>query len=293
MTRLAVLADIHGNLPALEAVIDDMAQFDVDHIVIAGDSVNWGPYSRQVLELITARGWSVIRGNNELYVLDYCTERAPAHWSSFTMPPYLHRQLGDDWVKTIASMPDTLQLRFRDSPPIRLIHGIPDDPWTAIYPGTSQAHICQWLRGVAERTVIAAHSHVAFERNVGGWRIFNPGSVGVPLDGDHSASYMILEGDEKGWNLLNHRRVAFDIARLLDEFKRQDFVGLCGVTGHLVIKEFRTARLYLAPFIIWKQQHYPEQEDSLTLLDQFLALQNRDDYLPAPYRGLTPDLHRD
>ena len=53
MTRLAVLADIHGNLPALKAVIDDMAQFEVDHVVVAGDSVNWGPFSCEVLELAT------------------------------------------------------------------------------------------------------------------------------------------------------------------------------------------------------------------------------------------------
>ena len=88
MTRLALLADIHGNLPALEAVIEDMAQFAVDHVVVAGDSVNWGPCSRQVMEIITERAWALIRGNNELYVLDHDTERAPPHWASFTMPPY-------------------------------------------------------------------------------------------------------------------------------------------------------------------------------------------------------------
>ena len=77
MTRLAVLADIHGNLPALQAVIADMAQFAVDQVVVAGDSVNWGPFSRQVMELIWAHRWPVIRGNNELYLLDY-SDRARA-----------------------------------------------------------------------------------------------------------------------------------------------------------------------------------------------------------------------
>ena len=77
MTRIAVLADIHGNLPALNAVIDDMARFAVDHVVVAGDSVNWGPFSREVLEIIAARKWAVIRGNNAYYALDYATGRAP------------------------------------------------------------------------------------------------------------------------------------------------------------------------------------------------------------------------
>ena len=61
MTRLAVLADIHGNLTALQAVMDDMAQFDVDQVVVAGDSINWGPFSREVLEIITARNWAIVR----------------------------------------------------------------------------------------------------------------------------------------------------------------------------------------------------------------------------------------
>lgn len=87
MTRLAVLADIHGNLPALEAVIEDMAQFAVDHVVVAGDSINVGPFSREVLEVISARNWAVIRGNNGYYVTEYQTPRMPAHWSAFTLPP--------------------------------------------------------------------------------------------------------------------------------------------------------------------------------------------------------------
>ena len=188
--------------------MQDMAHFDIDQVIVAGDSVNWGPFSRQVLEIITARGWAIVRGNNELYALDYCTERAPQHWSTFTMPPYLHDALGDDGVKILACMPDTLQLRFRDAPPLRVFHGIPGDPWIAMYPDSSEEQVCEWLAGIAERTVIAAHSHVAMERHVAGWHIFNPGSVGVPLDGEHSASYMILEGGSQGWELAAHRRLS-------------------------------------------------------------------------------------
>ena len=103
MSRLAILADIHGNLPALNTVIDDMAQFAVDQVVVAGDSINWGPFSLRVLEVICERRWPAVRGNNEFYLLDYDTERAPAHWSRFTMPPYLHELLGDDWVNFIAA----------------------------------------------------------------------------------------------------------------------------------------------------------------------------------------------
>lgn len=293
MTRLAVLADIHGNLPALQTVIDDMAQYAVDQVVVAGDSINWGPFSRGVMEVIRKRRWPVIRGNNELYLLDYDTERAPAHWSRFTMPPYLHDQLGDGWVNFIAALPDTLQLRFRDAPPIRVVHGIPGDPWTAITPQSSAAQIRRWLRNISERAVIGAHSHIALERQVDDWLIFNPGSVGVPLDGEHSASYMILDGSENGWQLAAHRRLPIDISPLLDEYERTNFVERCGITAQLVIEEFRTARLQLAAYIEWKAKHHADRDDSLELLQAFRKLDDLAPYLPPAYRGLTSALYRD
>ena len=293
MTRLAVLADIHGNLPALQAVIEDMASYHVDQVVVAGDSINWGPFSRGVMEVIWERRWPVIRGNNEFYLLDYVTERAPAHWSSFTMPPYLHDQLGDDWVKAIAALPDSLQLRFRDAPPIRVCHGIPGDPWTAITPQSSSAQVRRWLRGISERTVIGAHSHIALDRHVGGCHIFNPGSVGVPLDGEHSASYMILDGNEGGWELTARRRVPIDVSPLLAEFERTDFAKRCGVAALLVIEEFRSARLQLAAYLDWKVKHHAGKDDSMELLRAFRELEDLEPYLPPAYRGLTSELYRD
>ena len=77
MTRLAVLSDIHGNLPALKAVIAEIEQEGLDAVVVSGDVVNWGPFSREVLERITTLGWACIRGNNEYYLLDYGTVYNP------------------------------------------------------------------------------------------------------------------------------------------------------------------------------------------------------------------------
>ena len=71
MTQLAILSDIHGNLPALDAVLNDLAQFKVDQVVVAGDVINWGPFSAQVMERVTREGWPALRGNTEFYLLDY------------------------------------------------------------------------------------------------------------------------------------------------------------------------------------------------------------------------------
>ena len=293
MTRLAVLADIHGNLPALQAVIDDMNQFDVDHVVVAGDSVNWGPFSREVLELGFQRRWALIRGNNAFYALDYGTVRAPDYWSSFSLPQVLRHQLGESWLNAISCLPDTLSLRFVDAPPLRVFHGVPDNPWQAIFPCSTLDEVADWLGSVNEGTVICAHSHIPMERHINRWHIFNPGSVGVPLDGDFSASYMILDGHTKGWELAAYRRVPFDYDPLYREFDRQNFVLRGGVTASLVVEEFRTASLQVHPYIHWKLRHFGDRPDNRDLLREFLELEDVGEYMPAPYRNLNGCLHRD
>jgi len=293
MTRLAVLADIHGNLPALNAVIDDMAQFEVDHVVVAGDSINVGPFSREVLEVISERNWAIIRGNNAFYATEYKTPRMPAHWSSFTLPPLLLEQLGAEWINVIACLPDTLSLRFPDAAPVRVFHGLPDNPWVSIHPLSAKSEVEHWLEHIAEETVICAHSHIPMERHVDRWHIFNPGSVGIPLDGERSASYMVLDGDHQGWNLIAHRRVSFDHDSIFDAFEKQRFVQRGGVTAMLLAQEFETARMRLWPFLQWKKATFPDQPESVELLDQFMRLDDLRQYMPPEYRDLTPELYRD
>ena len=284
MTRLAVLADLHGNLPALEAVLQDLGQFQVDHVIVVGDVINWGPFSAQVLERITRQDWAVVRGNAEFYLLDYNTPRAPSAWndrSFFPLLPWLQRQLNGGWHNVIAAWPDTLHLRFPDAPPIRVFHGTPRSPQEPIYMLSTSEEIEAMLAGVDESTVVAAHTHLALERQVGRWYILNPGSVGGPADGDRRASYMLLEGNQAGWQP-TFRRVAFDYEPIWQEFERQRFVDECGLIGHLVVQEFKSARLQLIPFLRWREAICPDAPLRVELLDEFAKV-NRWDYTPLAY----------
>jgi predicted phosphodiesterase len=284
VTTLAILADIHGNLPALEAVIADLEQFAVDHIIVAGDVINWGPFSAQVVERVVREGWAVIRGNNEFYLLDYDTPREPAAWrdrSQWSMLAWLKRQLHGRWHRIIAAWPDTLSLRFPDAPPIRVVHGSPHSVWKGMYAMYSDEKNAAMLAGVAEEIVIAAHTHLAMDHTVGHWRVLNPGSVGVPLDGSFGASYMLLEAIGGEWRP-TFRRIPVDIAPLLDAFAGQRFIDECGVVGHLVVKEFETARLQIHPFIDWHAAVHPGAPFTGNLLDEFTD-DVRWDYTPSPY----------
>jgi predicted phosphodiesterase len=285
--RLAILADIHGNLPALEAVLADLAQLAVDQIIVAGDAINWGPFSAGVIARVTSGGWAAIRGNNEYYLLDYETPRAPAHWRDrerWPLLPWLRRQLAGRPHQVVAAWPDTLSLRFAGAPPIRVVHGTPRSHSEPLYPAafTSDAEVTEMLAGVSEPVVITGHTHIPLDRTVGPWRILNPGSVGVPLHGAHCASYLLLDLDARSqsWRPSFHS-VPIDPAPVLAEFERQGFAQECGLVGRLVMDEFVSARLELHPFVVWHAQHCPERALTPALLAEWAAMDQAPFILPA------------
>jgi hypothetical protein len=105
-------------------------------------------------------------------------------------------------------------------------------------------------------------------RRVAGWHIINPGSVGVPLDGELTASYALLEGDESGWQPAFYR-LPYDHDAVLREFERQHFVDRFGIMAQLVVREFELARLQVLPFNLWRQQYAPDSALSAELLAAF------------------------
>lgn len=284
MTCLAILSDIHGNLPALETALADVATFPVDHIVVAGDVVNWGPWSAAALARVVDEGWPVIRGNNEFYALDYGTPRAPEAWRNadqWAMLPWLHRQLDTRARATLATWPDTLSLRFADAPPLRIVHGSPRSAWESILPDITEAEAELALGGVEEATLVAAHTHLPMDRQVGRWHIINPGSVGVPLHGRHEATYMLMEGTPDGWRA-TQRRLPLDPTPVLAEFERQGFGEECGVIGALVMDEFRYARMEVPPFLNWRRETCPDTPLRPALLERYRKADWRL-YCPVPY----------
>ena len=285
MTRLAILSDVHGNLPALEAVMEDMKKFDVDQAIVAGDVVNFGPFSRQTAELVIEHKWPVIRGNNEYFLVDYRTPRAPAEWHDplqFAPIAWLSRQFDRTLKRKIACWPDSLNLRFDDAPPIQVFHGTPQDPWEPIYWTQTDEEIERLLSTVEADFVICGHTHLPLDRQSGRWHIFNPGSVGVPLDGIFSASYMILEGNEAGWHP-TLRRVSFDYDALFQEFETSGYNGQAGPIGRLTVEIYRQARPVLG-FLRWRAQHKPDSLLNDELVEEFLMNVDWSEFAHRAYR---------
>lgn len=256
MTTLAIIADLHGNLPALEAVATDIARQNVDQVIVAGDALNWGPFSPEVVQRILDERWAVIRGNHEMMLLAYGTPRAPAEWDdldAFPIPGWLHRQMPAALRLQIACWPDTLVIRPPDGPPLRVVHGSPRDHSEPIYPSTTADELAPMLATIAETTLVTAHTHIPLDQQIGRWHILNPGSAGHSLDGTLEARYLLLHSCGEQW-VSEFRSLPYDRTKLFAEFARQNFAAACGVIGQLVIDEFACARPRIAPFLRWRQE---------------------------------------
>lgn len=268
MTRLAILADLHGNLPALEAIIDDLAQFEIDHVIVAGDIINGAPFSSEVLERIFDLRWSVIRGNHEFYLLDYDTPREREHMRGQPLPAYLNEMLVG-WRSIIAAMPDELTLFYPDAPPVRIVHGIPGDHFQAITPNTSEEQIYEWLDGVQEAVLVAGHYHIAFERQVGPWHILNPGPAGMPCDGIPKPGYLLLESDDNGWQA-SFRRVEYNPESIYRAFEAQNLIERLDYVGFLHEAQFKMARPLINSFMRWCEVNHPDEQKTIALAQRFL-----------------------
>jgi predicted phosphodiesterase len=280
-----VLADIHGNLPALESVLADLAPLQVDQIVVAGDLIHWGPFSSAVVQRVISSGWPVIRGNHEYYLLDYGTPHAPAAWSDtnqWRALIWLQTQVTAEQRRHIAVWPDTIRLYVPDAPPLRLLHGSPRSNRDGVFASDSDASIAERFAGVEETTIITAHTHLPLERWVDRWHLINPGSVGAPFLGYHEASYALLDGDAHGWRAI-FRRVPVDPTPILLEFERQATAAAWGVLGPLLVREFETAVMRIGSFLRWRETLHPGTGATQELVTTFLATEPWT-YIPAPYR---------
>jgi len=178
--RVAALCDVHGNLPALEAVLAEVSSLEIDRIVCGGDVVA-GPFPRECLDKLVAADAVFVRGN-----ADRESSRAPAgtwEWIAGNLDPLS--------VAFLRDLPQTVSLGG-----VLYCHGSPRDDDEILTRVSSDERFRAALAGVEERLVVGGHTHVQFERVVDGIRFVNAGSVGIPYEGKQGAFWALLDGAE-------------------------------------------------------------------------------------------------
>ncbi len=198
--RIAILTDIHGNLPALEAVLGEV---DADVILVGGDVAS-GPFPVEALERLRALGLRVhfVRGNADR-VLDYVGANDGEVWVQSRL--WVAERLGEERLAFLAQLPLDLTLDVEGVGPIRFCHGSPGSDEQVITRVTSDERLRALLAGVEERTVVCGHTHIQFDRVVGGIRVLNAGSIDAPYEGRRGA-YRLELGPE-----VTFRRTEYDV----------------------------------------------------------------------------------
>lgn len=196
--RIAALSDIHGNLPALEAVLVDVAREGVDEIVVAGDTAH-GPWPAEVVDLLAERGARCVRGNADREVIERSDRYGPlARWSA--------DRLGERRLEAAREWPLALDLTIPGLGAVLVCHSTPEseDPvYTRITP---DAELAGLLGAVDAQVVVCGHTHMQYDRTLAsGLRVVNPGSVGMPYEGARGAYWALLGPD------VEFRRTEYDV----------------------------------------------------------------------------------
>ena len=214
--RIGIISDVHGNLPALKAVLADAKEQGVGLFLNAGDNVGFGPFTNEVLETIRGRKVISIRGNVDTDVLAYRSEGVPSKPPKEGKVLAVHdaaKDLDDECAAFLQIMPENLRLKVgRKS--VLITHASPSGVKEKITPQTTPERLAE-LAGMAKADVVVhGHSHMFLDKESGSVRFINPGSVGRQVDGDPRASYAIWDTLE---GTIEPRRVPYRLHELLEE----------------------------------------------------------------------------
>ncbi len=260
--RLAVLADVHSNLPALEAVLADVQRHQVDGIIVAGDHITGGPYPAQVLRLLRSLDCWMIQGNRENYLLTYDAKdklderRGSDQWASLH---WTYLRLGREMLDFIASLPEQRVIALDGVAPIRVVHGSPRDLSEGLFPDHDPVAMALFERAgffllrqktvkldetlaqIDEPVLVCGHTHIPWIKEQGGRLVLNPGSVGAPLNGDVRAQYALLTWREGRWQV-EPRVVPYDIDRVRADFRASGLLKAGGVFARSSLLTIETGR---------------------------------------------------
>jgi putative phosphoesterase len=207
--KAALLADVHANLPALQAVLDDLPP--VETVVCLGDVVGYYADPNEVCELLRDRSIPTIRGNHDAYVIGALTphpDQAAAYRTAWTrevsQPDHLI------WLK---SLPTRLEFHW-DNFDVKIHHATPWDEEAYLYPDSERLEEIQLAKN---EFLILGHTHWPMLKQCGEGFVLNPGSVGQPRDCNPMASYAILDC---GSGRVDFRRVHYDVAGLQERLRR-------------------------------------------------------------------------
>lgn len=215
---IAVISDVHANLPALEAVLADAEKRGVAVVLNAGDMIGYGPFPDEVVSLIRSRHILSVIGNYDLSVISkkWKTGKPRSREKQVAMRWAYHNLSQENrvWLKSLSR-----EIRLSVRGMILLVtHGSPDSITEYLDDGTPETRLLEIASDLGARVVVSGHSHRAAAREAGGVWFVNPGSVGRSEDGDPRACYALITVDPFS---LTHIRIPYDVERTVSAIRER------------------------------------------------------------------------
>ncbi len=284
--RYAVISDIHGNLPALKAVLEDAAQQGAEHYLIAGDYCLSGAWPDECLSVIRAMPDAhIIRGNEEAYV-ENLVGKDQSLWTDGQMQIsyWVYRNVSDSNREYMLALPHTADI-MQGSVPIHMAHSSAAfigpyelDVWGGTniakrYKGRkldadilygdmyseldSDSTFQDAVSALDEGVYVFGHTHVQWHYKAKDKEVYliNPGSCGLPVDGLSGIPYTLLDISDDGQVNIEERRLPFDKQAYIGRLKHTTQYTEANVWTRIIIKELETAREHMMFFIPFANQY--------------------------------------
>lgn len=285
--RFAIISDIHGNLPALDAVLEDAKNNNVDSFIFVGDYCLSNPYPNECIQRMRDLDKKyIIRGNEEKY-LENLIDKDQTMWTDGQMQIsyYCYRAISTDNLDFLLSMPNTLELTFNGvnlhvaHSSAEFIDDCEHKEWSAskvakryanriVTADSFRSDIHNYFEGndrfqqifseLEQGVYIFGHSHIqwSYKSKDGKTILINPGSCGLPLDGViGSIPYTILDITDAGNIIVEEKRIPFDMEAYIDVLIKCDQFVEANVWSNIIIQELRTAREHLFYFLRFVEKY--------------------------------------
>ncbi|MCC6904992.1 MAG: metallophosphoesterase family protein [Anaerolineae bacterium] len=285
--KIAVISDIHGNRPALEAVIADLEHWGAEQVIVAGDVINRGPDSPGCADIIMGhvreQGWRAILGNHEEYVLSHALPETPTKGPRFEINRisyWTYHQMNSH-LPAVAAWPLQVTLPALEGSELHAYHasgrGTRDGIWLDTPEDDLRAQVA--AGGLcAPAMYCTGHTHWPLIRRIDSTLIANAGSVGTPADGDPRASYARVSYRRGEWQA-EIRRVDYDRRATHRAYLESDFLPGCGPLALLLYHEW-----WLADYVVpsWAARYQQAVLDGSLTLAQSVSRFMREERLPLP-----------
>jgi len=278
-SRIAVFSDVHGNLVALQTLLEHLESGHFDAIYCLGDLFTPYPGSIEIWELVKAAGVQCVQGNNEAALLAQLSGQQDYRSDEVRFRPFLKN--AEELAPILAELqavPLFRSVPLTEKIQLHLCHFSPDEVLRGLHSGT-HFNMAEYTAGLAEPVVLTGHMHAFIARDIQGKKVFTVGSAGLPLKGSQQLEYAVVE-DRRGEFAISYQLLPYPFEQEIAWLLQQRFLQEYGPFAWLAFDEILTQRDRIVTFFKdYLPQHDQPPRDYYRLIESFLRSLGRWDVI--------------